>query len=89
MRTRLYRPDEALLAGVCAEAARRLGWNVWALRVVLLFGLFLAPVPVGIAYLVAAVAMGLLLGRGATPARSSPGASTRRASTKKRPRPRV
>jgi phage shock protein PspC (stress-responsive transcriptional regulator) len=61
MNRRIYRPDDALLAGVCAEAARRLGWNVWALRAVLLLGLFLAPVPVGIGYLAAALVMGLLL----------------------------
>lgn len=36
---RTNRPDGALLAGVCAGAARALGWNVWALRA--LFVLFL------------------------------------------------
>lgn len=62
MGSKVYRPEDALLAGVCAELARRLGWNVWALRGILVLGLFLAPVPVGIGYLLGALAMSLLLG---------------------------
>ena len=57
-----YRPDDALLAGVCAEIARRLGWNVWAIRGVFIFGLFIKTLWVGAAYLILALAMGLLLG---------------------------
>lgn len=59
-----YRPDDALLAGVCAEAARRLGWNVWAIRGLFVVGLFIHAIGTGVVYGVAAVAMGLLLGRG-------------------------
>jgi phage shock protein PspC (stress-responsive transcriptional regulator) len=57
-----YRPDDALLAGVCAEMARRLGWNVWAIRAVFVFGMFLKPLWVGAIYIVLAIVMGLLLG---------------------------
>ena len=57
-----YRPDDALLAGVCAEMARRLGWNVWAIRGVFVFGLVIKTLWVGAAYLILALAMGLLLG---------------------------
>ncbi len=59
---RHYRPEDALLAGVCAEIAQRLGWNVWALRGVFVFGMLLKPIWVGAAYVVLALAMGLLLG---------------------------
>lgn len=56
----MYRPDNALLAGVCAELARRLGWDLWAIRVLVLIGLVLAPLQVGGAYLVTAVIMHFL-----------------------------
>lgn len=68
---RNYRPDDALLAGVCAELARRLGWNVWAVRCLFLFGLVLKPLWVGLVYLVLALAMGLVLGH-ATPRKDEP-----------------
>ena len=58
----MYRPEKALLAGVCAELAQRLGWDLWAIRVLVLIGLVLAPLAVGAAYLLAAVLMVLLLG---------------------------
>lgn len=61
---RLYRPDDALLAGVCAEIARRLGWNVWAIRLLFVVGLFIHAIGAGVTYLVAALAMGLLFGKG-------------------------
>ena len=64
MPERFYRPEDALLAGVCAESARRLGWNVWAIRLLFVVGLFIHALAAGAVYLVAAVAMGLLLGRG-------------------------
>lgn len=57
-----YRPDDALLAGVCAELSRRLGWNVWAVRGVFAFGLYLQTLWVAGAYVVLALLMGLLLG---------------------------
>ena len=62
-----YRPDDALLAGVCAEIARRLGWNVWAVRGVFAFGLFINALWVGVAYILMALVMGLGLGLGAPP----------------------
>ena len=46
------RPDGALLAGVCAGIANRLGWNAWALRFLFVFGLLIKPVPTGLVYLV-------------------------------------
>ena len=61
MRDRPWRPAGALLAGVAAALAQRLGWNVWAIRALWLLGLVVQPVAVGIAYLVAAVVIGWLL----------------------------
>jgi phage shock protein PspC (stress-responsive transcriptional regulator) len=64
---RFYRPDDALLAGVCAELARRLGWNVWALRALFLAGLLVQTLPTAVVYGVAALIMGFALadrGRG-------------------------
>lgn len=49
------RPEGALLAGVCAELAGRLGWNVWAIRGLLVLGLLLKTLWVGAAYLVLAL----------------------------------
>lgn len=57
----MYRPDDALLAGVCAKLASRLSWNVWAVRALFVAGLFIMPLWVGAAYLVLALLMGLLL----------------------------
>jgi phage shock protein PspC (stress-responsive transcriptional regulator) len=67
----MYRPDKALLAGVCAELAQRLGWDLWAIRVLVLIGLLLAPLAVGGAYLLAALLM-QLLGKKSAPARPAP-----------------
>lgn len=61
---RLYRPEDALLAGVCAELSRRLGWNAWALRALFLAGLLVQTLATGAVYLLAAVVMGVALGRG-------------------------
>lgn len=58
---RLYRPDDALLAGLCAELARRLGWNVWALRVLFVVALLVQTLPTAVVYLAASLVMGLLL----------------------------
>lgn len=58
---RLYRPDDALLAGLCAELARRLGWNVWALRVLFLVALLVKTLPTALVYLGASLLMGLVL----------------------------
>lgn len=67
-----YRPEDALLAGVCAESARRLGWSVWAIRALVVLGLLLAPLAVGAGYALLALAMGLLLG-GSDPKSAPPG----------------
>jgi len=56
------RPDDALLAGACAELARRLGWNVWVLRALFVLGLFIKPLWTGLAYGALAVLTGLLAG---------------------------
>jgi phage shock protein PspC (stress-responsive transcriptional regulator) len=65
---RLYRPDDALLAGLCAELARRLGWNVWALRVLFLVALLVKTLPTALLYLAASLVMGLVLADRARPA---------------------
>ncbi len=68
---RFYRPDDALLAGVCAELARRLGWNVWALRALFLAGLLVQTLPTAVVYGVAALVMGFALAdRGPAAART-------------------
>ena len=67
------RPEKALLAGVCAWLAQRLGWDLWAIRVLLLIGLLLAPLAVGGSYLLAAVLMHLLRPRGESARPAPPG----------------
>lgn len=47
--------DGALLAGVCAGLARRLGWNAWALRAVFIIGLFIQTIATGLVYLLLAL----------------------------------
>lgn len=74
MASRFYRPDDALLAGVCAELARRLGWNVWALRVLFTAGLLVQTLPTAVVYGVLALIMGLVLGRSGLGASGAPGA---------------
>jgi len=66
------RADGALLAGLCATAARRLGWNVWAIRVLAVIGLLLQPLVVGGGYLLAAVAVGWWKNRDGATAQSKP-----------------
>lgn len=70
---RFYRPDDALLAGVCAELARRLGWNVWALRALFLAGLLVQTLPTAVVYGVAAIVMGLALADRRPQSGGSPG----------------
>lgn len=65
---RLYRPDDALLAGLCAELARRLGWNVWALRVLFVVALLVTTVPTALVYLGASLVMGIVLAGREAPA---------------------
>lgn len=59
---RAWRPEGALLAGVCAELAARVGWNLWAVRGLFIAGLLIETLATGIIYVVLALAMGLLLG---------------------------
>jgi phage shock protein PspC (stress-responsive transcriptional regulator) len=49
------RHPDALLAGVCAEIAGRLGWNAWALRALFVFGLMWKTLATAGVYLVLAV----------------------------------
>lgn len=51
------RVEGALLAGVCADLARRLGWNVWAVRAVAVIGLFIDAVVTALAYGVLALVL--------------------------------
>lgn len=44
------RQDGALLGGVCASLAARLGWNVWALRVIFLLGLAIQTIATALVY---------------------------------------
>lgn len=55
-----YRPEGALLAGVCAELAGRLGWNVWAIRALFALGLLIKTLWVGAAYVALACLLGWL-----------------------------
>lgn len=57
------RPDDALLAGVCAEIARRLDWNVWVIRGLFVLGLFIQTLAAGAVYVVLALVMRCLDGR--------------------------
>jgi phage shock protein PspC (stress-responsive transcriptional regulator) len=72
---RFYRPDDALLAGVCAELSRRLGWNVWALRALFLAGLLVQTLPTAVVYGVAALIMGFALADRSPDAKSGSSAS--------------
>ena len=49
------RHDGALLAGVCATLAHRLGWSVWALRALFVLGLFIQAIGTGVVYIALAV----------------------------------
>ena len=69
----MYRPEKALLAGVCAALAQRLGWDLWAIRALVLIGLLLAPLVVGGSYLLAAVLMHLLRNKAASERPVPPG----------------
>ena len=44
-----------MLAGVCASLANRLGWNVWAIRALFGFGLFIQTIGTGVVYIILAV----------------------------------
>jgi phage shock protein PspC (stress-responsive transcriptional regulator) len=49
------RPAGALLAGVCAGLAQRLGWNAWAIRALFVLGLFIQAIGAGVVYILLAV----------------------------------
>ncbi len=51
------RHPDALLAGVCADLAQRLGWNVWAVRAVFVLGLFVKFIAAAAVYVVLALIM--------------------------------
>ena len=53
------RAEGALLAGVCAGTARKLGWNVWALRALFVVFLLVKTLWAIAAYAVLALAMHL------------------------------
>jgi len=57
------RNEGALLAGVCAAVAGRLGWNVWALRILFVLFLLVKATWAIVAYAVAALALHLIEGR--------------------------
>ncbi len=46
--------NEGMLAGVCSRLAARLGWNVWAIRAVLLILLVAEPLWTALGYALAA-----------------------------------
>jgi phage shock protein PspC (stress-responsive transcriptional regulator) len=57
---RYRRHPDAWLAGVCADLAQRLGWNVLALRALAVLGLFIHALGTGALYLLLAVLLPLL-----------------------------
>ena len=58
--SRYPRHPDALLAGVCASLAQRLGWNTWAVRGLAVMGLFIHALATGGIYLLLAVLMPVL-----------------------------
>jgi phage shock protein PspC (stress-responsive transcriptional regulator) len=70
--TKFRRSDDALLAGVCAEIARRLDWNVWVIRGLFVLGLFIQALATGVVYIVLALALRLLDKQGGADSKSAP-----------------
>lgn len=66
------RHEDALLAGVCADLAERLGWNVWALRALCVLGLFIHALGTGAAYIVLALLLPQLRSQPNAPDLSAP-----------------
>ena len=58
--------NEGMLAGVCSRLAARLGWNVWAIRAVLLILLVTAPLWTALGYALAAFGVSALERRSTT-----------------------
>ena len=65
-------PDQALLAGVCAWLAWRLGWSTWGVRGAVLFLAWLMIFKVIIAYAIMALVLGLQRDRKAPQVPQSP-----------------
>ena len=68
----IRRHEDALLAGVCADLAERLGWNVWALRALCVLGLFIHALGTGAAYIVLALLLPQWRSRPPTPDLAAP-----------------
>jgi len=66
--------NEGMLAGVCSRLATCLGWNVWAIRAVLLILLVTQPVGTAIGYGIAALVLTGMDRHGKIPA-ANPGAA--------------
>ncbi len=49
------RHPDALLAGVCADLAQRLGWNVWAIRALFVIALMIKTIAAAVVYAVLAL----------------------------------
>jgi phage shock protein PspC (stress-responsive transcriptional regulator) len=49
------RHPDALLAGVCADLAQRLGWNVWAIRALFVIALLIKTIATAAVYVVLAL----------------------------------
>lgn len=63
MSNRSARIEGALLAGVCAGAARTFNWNVWVLRALFVAFLLVKTIWAVVAYAVLALAFNLFEGR--------------------------
>lgn len=59
---------EGMLAGVCSRLAARMGWNVWAIRAVLLILLVAEPLFTALGYALAAFVISALERRRSTSA---------------------
>ena len=60
----IVKGNEGMLAGVCSRLAARLGWNVWAIRAVLLILLVAEPLWTALGYALAAFLVPALARRG-------------------------
>lgn len=56
----LHTNNKGMLAGVCSRLATWLGWNVWAIRIVLLILLIAQPVWTALGYAAAALLQAVL-----------------------------
>jgi phage shock protein PspC (stress-responsive transcriptional regulator) len=72
------RHPDALLAGVCADLAQRLGWKVWAIRAIFVIGLFIKAIAAAAVYVILALLLPHLRGADEPkPGLSSPELSSR------------